>query len=179
MIRYTRFDNASLRLPYGKEVVAQAGKRVPGTHMTDLRSQALRRTAAELLRRWLTERKIGRDPGPTLYPYEIDLVEGGRRLGICALVALEESGSGVIRPHEATVPKTVEERLSLLRATRIDLEPLVGGRKDVSGVGVVERVVTVGVRADRVLALRGADRQAELDVADRAVVLRHDQDEAG
>ena len=49
-MKHSKFDNSSLRLPFGKEVVAKAGKPVPGTQMVDLRSQALRRTPAELLR---------------------------------------------------------------------------------------------------------------------------------
>ncbi len=82
------------------------------------------RAAAALHAQWLESGILVRDEEPTLYPYEIELAQGGRRLGICALVGIEVADSGVVRPHEATMTKTVAERLSLLRATRIDLEPI-------------------------------------------------------
>lgn len=80
--------------------------------------------ATELHRQWLNKKVLTRERGPALYPYEIRLAKGGRRLGICALVGLEDADSGIIRPHETTVAKTVDERLSLLRKMRIDLEPI-------------------------------------------------------
>lgn len=82
------------------------------------------RAAARLHRRWLETQVLSEEQGPALYPYEIRLSEGKRRLGICALVGIEDPGSDVIRPHEATMAKTVDERLSLLRQTQIDLEPI-------------------------------------------------------
>lgn len=80
--------------------------------------------ATELHRHWLATQVLTREHGPALYPYEIRLSKGGRRLGLCALVGLEDTDSGAIRPHEATMAKTVDERLSLLRKIRIDLEPI-------------------------------------------------------
>ncbi len=80
--------------------------------------------AAALHRAWLEDRHVGRDGRPALYPYEIRLAGGGARLGICGLVGLEEREAGVIRPHEQTITKTVEERLELVRAMGVDLEPI-------------------------------------------------------
>jgi uncharacterized protein (DUF1015 family) len=80
--------------------------------------------AAALLRRWRTDGAVIVDQEPSLYPYEIELSSGGSRLGLAALVGLEDPASGVIRPHELTVAKTVEERLGLLRATETDLGPV-------------------------------------------------------
>ncbi|MDH3255453.1 MAG: DUF1015 domain-containing protein [Acidobacteriota bacterium] len=80
--------------------------------------------AASLHRRWLTDGTIARDPRPGLYPYEIRLATGGRRLGLATLVGIEEPSSGVIRPHERTVAKTVDERLRLLRAMQADIGPV-------------------------------------------------------
>jgi len=82
------------------------------------------RAAAELHRQWLETQVLSQERGPALYPYEIHLIDGKRRLGICALVGIEDAHSGVIRSHEATMAKTVDERLSLLRQTKIDLEPI-------------------------------------------------------
>ena len=80
--------------------------------------------AAALHRRWMEQDLLRREATPSLYPYEIRLIDGERRLGICGLVGLENPTSTTIRPHEATVEKTVNERLSLLRATELDLEPI-------------------------------------------------------
>jgi uncharacterized protein (DUF1015 family) len=56
------------------------------------------RFAAALHHRWQEEGVIARDARPALYPYVIELAEGGRRLGVLALVGLEDAK--VIRPHE-------------------------------------------------------------------------------
>lgn len=80
--------------------------------------------AARLHRQWLDEGLVTRDDPARLYAVTIDLPDGSRRLGLCALVGLEEPGSGRIRPHEKTVDKTVAERLDLLRALPVDLEPI-------------------------------------------------------
>ncbi len=73
---------------------------------------------------WLQTGNIQRERSKALYPYEVLLPGGGRRLGLTALVGLEDPNEEVIRPHEATVAKTVDERLELLRATELDLEPI-------------------------------------------------------
>lgn len=82
------------------------------------------RAAAELHRNWLENHVLEQEPEPSLYPYDILLPTGNRRLGICALVGIEAADSILIRPHEATMAKTVDERLALLRCTQIDLEPI-------------------------------------------------------
>ncbi len=80
--------------------------------------------AVRLYQEWLVEGFLTQDLERSLYPYEIALAAGGRRLGLCALVGLEEPEAQVVRPHEKTVISTVEERLGLLRATQSDLEPI-------------------------------------------------------
>ena len=82
------------------------------------------RAAALLHQKWLATGVLSTDDKPALYPYEILLPDGGRRLGIGSLIGLESETSDVLRPHEATMSKTVDERLSLLRETQIDLEPI-------------------------------------------------------
>jgi uncharacterized protein (DUF1015 family) len=85
----------------------------------------LYRHAAALHSRWLVEGTIERDPRPALYPYVIALAAGtggGRRLGICGLAELADAKE--IRPHEQTIEKPFADRLALLRATRVDLEPV-------------------------------------------------------
>lgn len=80
--------------------------------------------SARLHRRWLGSGVVARDGRPALYPYAIELADGGRRLGVCGLVGVEEPGSGVIRPHEETLDKPLADRVALLRQNRVDLEPV-------------------------------------------------------
>ena len=80
--------------------------------------------AAALHQSWLETGVVQSDAEPSLYPYEIRLPDGGRRLGLATLVDIEAPASGIIRPHERTVEKTVEERLNLLRAMQTDIGPV-------------------------------------------------------
>ncbi|HXU45416.1 MAG TPA: DUF1015 domain-containing protein [Thermoanaerobaculia bacterium] len=89
--------------------------------------------AAALHRRWLASGGIVRDASPALYPYVIELAGGGRRLGVAGLVEIADSAT--IRPHEQTLEKAIADRIALLEATRVDLEPALllsedGGRLD-------------------------------------------------
>jgi uncharacterized protein (DUF1015 family) len=91
------------------------------------------RFAAALHHRWLEEGVIAREGRPALYPYVIELAGGGRRLGVLGLVGLEDAK--VIRPHEQTLDKPLADRLALLSAMHVDLEPVFllsedGGRLD-------------------------------------------------
>lgn len=82
------------------------------------------RESARLHAAWLADGTIARDTEPALYPYAIDLAGGGRRLGLCALVGIEDPASGIIRAHEETVAKPLADRVALLKANRVDLEPV-------------------------------------------------------
>ncbi len=79
------------------------------------------RFAATLHHRWMDDGVIARDDRPALYPYVIELAGGGQRLGVMALVGLEDAK--VIRPHEHTLDKPLADRLALLSAMHVDLEP--------------------------------------------------------
>jgi uncharacterized protein (DUF1015 family) len=89
------------------------------------------RHAAELHRRWLRDGIVFRDEQPSLYPYVVELsgsggpggggLGGGRRLGVMALVGYAPASE--IRLHEQTLDKPLADRLALLEATRVDLEP--------------------------------------------------------
>lgn len=81
--------------------------------------------ASELLGEWANDGTTVQDESPSLYGYEIRLADGsGSRLGLCGLIGIEDPDADVIRPHESTVDKTIDERLGLLEATRTDLEPI-------------------------------------------------------
>jgi uncharacterized protein (DUF1015 family) len=91
------------------------------------------RFAAALHHKWLEEGVLARDGRPALYPYVIELAGGGRRLGVLGLAGLEDAA--VIRPHEQTLDKPLADRLALLSAMHVDLEPVFllsedGGRLD-------------------------------------------------
>jgi uncharacterized protein (DUF1015 family) len=73
---------------------------------------------------WLAQGVTVRDAHPTLYANSIETPSGEVSLGLTALIDLEPASSGVIRPHEETVDKTVEERLDLLLTTQVDYEPI-------------------------------------------------------
>lgn len=82
------------------------------------------READRLHHIWREGGVVARDSRPTLYPCAIKLPDGSRRLGITALVGLEPPATGVIRPHEETLAKPLADRLALLRAMEVDLEPV-------------------------------------------------------
>jgi uncharacterized protein (DUF1015 family) len=89
--------------------------------------------AKALHHRWMEQGFIERDSRPALYPYVIELADGGRRMGLCGLVELADAK--VIRPHEHTLDKPLADRLALLEAMHVDLEPVFllsedGGRLD-------------------------------------------------
>lgn len=82
------------------------------------------RRAAQLHNDWLEAGVLERDEEPSLYAYRIRLAAGGERLGVLGLVGLEADDNGVIRPHEQTLAKPLADRLALLEAMRVDLEPI-------------------------------------------------------
>jgi uncharacterized protein (DUF1015 family) len=80
--------------------------------------------AAQLHRQWEHDGIIARDERPAIYPYVIQLADGGpggRRLGVMGLA--EYAPASVIRPHEQTLDKPLADRTALLDAMRVDLEP--------------------------------------------------------
>ena len=83
--------------------------------------------AAGLLRGWVEEGALRRDPEPAIWALEQDYgaPDGGRltRRGFLARVRLAPYGEG-IRPHERTQPGPKEDRLRLTRATRHNLSPI-------------------------------------------------------
>src|SRR5262249_60062489 len=67
---------------------------------------------------------------PSFYVYTIDYPVPGdsqrraRFAGLIALGKLHPFSDGVVLPHERTFPKVVDDRLSLLDATRANLESI-------------------------------------------------------
>src|SRR5262249_25825967 len=83
-----------------------------------------------LLRRWIAEGVLLPEADPSFYVYTIDYPVPGdsqrraRFAGLIALGKLHPFSDGVVLPHERTFPKVVDDRLSLLDATRANLESI-------------------------------------------------------
>jgi uncharacterized protein (DUF1015 family) len=86
--------------------------------------------AARTLREWVGSGVLRPDPGPALYLYsqQFTLADGAtrRRDGLLCRLRLEDFSSGVVRPHERTLPGPKADRLAILRATGANLSAIFG-----------------------------------------------------
>jgi uncharacterized protein (DUF1015 family) len=92
------------------------------------------KTAASLLREWLSAGVLIRDRMAALYIYEQSGQETGRdgsgagtswlQRGIIGLVRLGAPGSAAILPHENVLARVVAGRRELMAATQANLEPI-------------------------------------------------------
>jgi uncharacterized protein (DUF1015 family) len=81
------------------------------------------RDAARRLALWRRDGTFAVDDGPALFVY--DLAGEGQVSTRGWVGAVGLPATGVVSPHEATVPAAVADRLALLAATQADLEPIV------------------------------------------------------
>lgn len=82
--------------------------------------------AAAALAQWRAEGVLTRDDAPCFYAYEQRFPHGGRRYTrrvLFARLRLEAWGQGVL-PHEHTFGGPKEDRLKLLRVTRLNASPV-------------------------------------------------------
>jgi len=86
--------------------------------------------AASTYETWCTDGTLVQDPEPRFYGYRMDFTDdrGGPRhtTGVIGALALPEPGDGSVLPHERTLPKAKSDRLALLQATRLNLDPIWG-----------------------------------------------------
>ncbi|MGH8936946.1 MAG: DUF1015 family protein [Acidimicrobiia bacterium] len=84
--------------------------------------------AGDLLRGWLAEGVVAEDPEPRFYLYRMGYRDGASRArqaqGVIGALQLEEPGRRVLA-HEETMEHARADRLSVLRATRANLDPIV------------------------------------------------------
>lgn len=84
--------------------------------------------ARSLWDRWIAERVLVADDEPAFYAYRMGFHdETGRprqTTGILGALTLSEPGRGEILPHEHTTSKDKNDRLELIRATRVNLSPI-------------------------------------------------------
>ena len=86
--------------------------------------------AARTLREWVEHGLLVPDPAPAVYLYSqrFSLPDGTsrRRDGLLCRLRLEEFSTGVVLPHERTLPGPKADRLAILRATGANLSPIFG-----------------------------------------------------
>jgi uncharacterized protein (DUF1015 family) len=86
--------------------------------------------AGRQLRAWVEERILVSDAEPAIYLYSqrFTLADGTshRRDGVLCRLRLEDFASGVVRPHERTLPGPKADRLAVVRATGANLSPIFG-----------------------------------------------------
>lgn len=99
------------------------GKEFPGD--TEFNNKYTRANA--FFNSWIKNEILTRDDEASIYAYEQRFNYKGRkyvRLGFTALFKLEELEAGRVYPHENTLPKPKQDRLSLLEATAANFEPI-------------------------------------------------------
>ncbi|HEV1996575.1 MAG TPA: DUF1015 domain-containing protein, partial [Candidatus Dormibacteraeota bacterium] len=87
--------------------------------------------AAKELKAWLAAGVLRRDGERCFYVHRetFDVPSTGSpirasRIGLLAAVRLEPWSAGAVKPHEHTMPGPKQDRLSLMRATQADTEPI-------------------------------------------------------
>ncbi len=83
--------------------------------------------AAERWRRWRAEGVLVADARDSIYVLQQSFESQGEQRTRCSFVAavgLEPFSAGVILPHELTLPKAIEDRLNMTRATAANLSPI-------------------------------------------------------
>jgi uncharacterized protein (DUF1015 family) len=84
--------------------------------------------AAGTFVRWIESGVLARDPAPRFYVYRMEFADphGARRhtRGVIGALTLPEAGQDDVLPHERTLPKAKSDRLALLRAMRVNVDPI-------------------------------------------------------
>ena len=83
--------------------------------------------AAATMQTWLKKGVLKPEASPAIYVHDYYFIRDGKtykRRGITAKVRLEEWSKGIIFPHEATLNKSKNDRLSLLWACRANTSPI-------------------------------------------------------
>ena len=109
--------------------------------------------AAELLRGWEASGLLARDDAPAFYAYRMSYTDdhGAPRstVGILGgLVLPAAAGDGDILPHERTLPKAKSDRLALLRATRVNLDPIWGLTTATGLAAIADRALPLAKTVD-------------------------------
>ena len=86
--------------------------------------------AADTFAEWRASTVLAADPAPRFYAYRMEFTDphGARRhtRGVIGALKLPERGDDDVLPHERTLPKAKSDRLALLRAMRVNVDPIWG-----------------------------------------------------
>jgi uncharacterized protein (DUF1015 family) len=97
--------------------------------------------AANLLRAWIAEGVLRREPTPAMYLYEQQFTWAGKaytRQGFIAALRLEPFDKRVVLPHERTLTGPKEDRRKLLVTTRTQISQVFGLYRDADGAALAE-----------------------------------------
>jgi uncharacterized protein (DUF1015 family) len=103
-------------------------------------------TAGRRWREWLEQRVLTFDEAPAIYVLEQTYRRGDAeisRRGFIAAIGLEPFSAGVVLPHERTLPKALDDRLNVTRATAANLSQVFGMFEDADHVtdALIERAM--------------------------------------
>ena len=85
--------------------------------------------SAKLLDAWLGDGTLVREPKPAIYLYHQTFEYAGKthtRRKLIARVRLQPFSEGVVLPHEKTFGGAKEDRLALMKATKVNMSPIFG-----------------------------------------------------
>ncbi len=83
--------------------------------------------AGKALDNWIKNRIFIKDKNPSIYIYTQEYLNKGKkrtRVGFIALMKIEDPKKSGVLPHEYTLAKTKEDRLSLISKTEANLSPI-------------------------------------------------------
>jgi len=83
--------------------------------------------AKSFLEKWLKEKVLVKDSKDSIYVYEQDYLDHGRkktRIGFIAAMKIEDPKRSGILPHEYTLAKPKKDRLNLIKRTKTNLSPI-------------------------------------------------------
>ncbi len=126
--------------------------------------------------KWLASGVVSSEEEPSLYPYRIEMADGSLRRGLFVLVGVGPASAGDLRPHEHTVDKPLADRLALLEATRVDLEPVMLMAEDDDGT--LERMLEVDCAGEELVSYvdpASGDRHVLLRISDGDRILQYQQ----
>ena len=109
--------------------------------------------AAHLLAEWSAAGILVRDDKPAFYSYRMTYADERatprHTVGVLGgLVLPAAAGEGDVLPHERTLPKAKSDRLALLRATRVNLDPIWGLTPTTGLAAVADRALPLAKTVD-------------------------------
>lgn len=108
---------------------------------------------ASTLAAWTADGVLALDPEPAFYAYRMTYTDEDERprhtVGVIGgLVLPAAAGEGDVLPHERTLPKAKSDRLALLSATRVNLDPIWGLTPSTGLAAVADRALPLAKTVD-------------------------------